>query len=320
MAVGRDGRLLRMPRTPGLVLIAILLGAVLGLSLPGTAAWQRVVQDAAHGPVFAAIAVILALMMTAPADASRRTARNLVPAFAGAVLLGVATELAQRCLPGRFASVLDVFHDAVGAVFGLAALVLLERRGRAPWFVVAALLASTVLAWEPLRCAAAYAARRAAFPVLAQAGYAGDRYFLQAHQGELAREPLPDRWRRPGEGPALALRIAAGAQPAFDIDEPEPDWRGYRVLALDVTNPGTAPVQGVLRIHDRRHNWEYEDRFNLPVLIPPRTRATLRVAVAAIEAAPRGRRMDLAAVDELLLFTTAPVAGDRLYVSRVWLE
>jgi hypothetical protein len=212
---GDRGRLLRILRAPGIALIALLLAAVLGLSLPGTAAWQRVLQDSAHGPVFAAIAVIMTSMMAVPAGESRRSTRSLVLAFAGAVLLGIATELAQLYLPGRFASALDAVHDAIGAVFGLACLVLFERRGQAPWVLVAALLALTALTWEPIRCATAYAARYAAFPVLAGAGYAGDLYFLQAHHGELAREPLPDRWRQPGEGPALALRVVPGARPAF---------------------------------------------------------------------------------------------------------
>jgi hypothetical protein len=313
-------RVLHIPRSVGIVLIGILLAAVLGPSLPGVTAWQRVLQNAAHGPVFAAIAVVLALMQTVPVAARSRPSRIYWSAFVGAVVLGVATELAQILMQGRDASMLDVLHDAVGASLGLALLAMIEARRLRPVALAVVLLAFTNLTWEPFECARAYAARNAAFPGLAAADSAADLYFLRAHGAQFVQEPLPDRWRQPGEGRALALRFAPGARPAFDIDEPAPDWRGYRILAIDITNPAGTPLSGVLRVHDARHDWSYDDRFNLPVVIPPMTRATLRVAVAAIEAAPRGRRMDLSAVANVMLFTTSPPSGGVFYVSRVWLE
>jgi len=119
-----------------------------------------------------------------------------------------------------------------------------------------------ILAWQPLQCAIAYAERAEAFPTLA------------------------DGEARPGDAASLHLRFDRASYPAFDLFEPSPDWRGYSVPALDVTNPGAAPLWFTRRIHDMHHDWSNEDRLNLPVDIPAGARTTVRISVAATEAAP----------------------------------
>lgn len=310
----------RLSRPFGLFLIAMLLAAVLVPTLPGRTYWQRVLQDGGHGVVFAGIAVIL-LLMRAAGDRHRR--EDYVFSFVMAVALGIATELAQRYLPNRMVSALDVLHDAAGAALGLAVMALAERRGdpRAAGPVVAVLLgAVTLLAWEPLRCARAYAERAAAFPTLAPAGPLADRAFVAARNATLAWTSLPSTWRRPGESAALHLQFEPGARPALELLEAVPDWRGHGVLAIDLTNPGAAPAQLLLRILDERHDWTHEDRLNLPLDIPARARMTVRVAMPAIEGAPAQRRLDLANVANVMLFATRPLQGHSLYVSRIWLE
>ena len=55
-------------------------------------------------------------------------------------------------------------------------------------------------------------------------------------------------------------------------------------------------------------------------MIPPHTRSTVRVALAAVEAAPVGRRMDLSSIANLTLYANHPAPGSEFYVSRIWLE
>jgi hypothetical protein len=339
----------RISRPAGVTLIALMLAAVFFLSLPGKTVWQRVVQDGGHGPVFAVIAIALALMRIPRPGASTRSAAEYVQAFAAAVAIGVATELVQFFQPGRDVSLIDVMHDAAGAMLGLALLAIFETRTRpspglrptspagaveveepspglrptSPAGAVAvaiALAALTILAWQPLQCAIAYAARADAFPTLADGEARPGDTFIAGHNARVDRGPLPARWARPGDAASLHLRFERASYPAFDLFEPAPDWRGYSVLALDVTNPGAAPLWFTLRIHDAHHDWSNEDRLNLPVDIPAGTRTTVRISVAAIEAAPAHRRMDLARIANLMLFSHAPAAGTEFYVSRVWLE
>ena len=144
-------------RPLGLLMIALLLAAVFALTLPGTAYWQRVLQDAGHGVVFAGVAVVLLAMRSAGERGGHRR-EDFLSSFAVAVVLGIATELLQRLLPNRDVSALDVLHDGAGAALGLAIVALAERRGdlHAPQAgtLLAVLLGGLVLVtWEPLRCA-----------------------------------------------------------------------------------------------------------------------------------------------------------------------
>jgi hypothetical protein len=323
-----------MHRTTGLLAIALLLATVFFLSLPGGTAWQRVTQDAGHGPVFAAIAVIALLLQ-------RPRVRMRLPgmywrAFVVALALGIATELIQRFQPNRTVSLLDVLHDAAGAALGLALYALgssttrlnpgpteaaVASAGPLPrpvlWCIVLGALA--LLAWQPLQCARAYAERKRAFPTLLQAASGSDLYFTQARNASLQRSEVPAAWRTAQDGTAVRLEYG-GRRPALEIGEPAPDWRGHDRLMLDLVNPGDQPLEFVLRILDAHHDWSHEDRFNMPVVIPAASRVTVQVSLAAVASAPARRRMDMAAIKNVMLFAPAPLPGTEFYVPRIWLQ
>lgn len=314
----------RLSIVRGLTLLALLLASLFVFSVPHGTLWQGTLLDAAHGPVFAGIAFVLVAMRPVAAASGRRRLVDYAGVLALCVALGLLTEWAQRFLPGRSVSLHDVLSDTAGALLGLAVFALLERppgtARRWAWTTVFGAL--LVLAWQPLQVARAYAERGAAFPTLAPTGRAADEAFVAARGAMLDLRPLPAEFATAaGEPPALRLTFAPGAKPALELTEPAPDWRGWSTLALDVTNPGDEPTQWILRILDQRHDWTHEDRLNLPVTIPPRTRTTLRVAIAAVERAPAQRLMDLGAIGNVMLFATRPsLAGTEFYVSRVWLE
>jgi len=328
-----------IPRGTGVLVIAAMVAAVMFLSIPGTTMWRKVLQDCGHGPVFLVIGSALALMQEPRNGEDIRPFAVLLRAFAIAVALGVATELLQHFEPGRTVSAMDALHDAAGAALGLALLAIAERRspargipptppaggrgeGRARALALAiAVAALTILAWPPLRAAHAYAVRAAAFPILADGEMpSGDDFFFAGRRARLQRAPLPPRWARAGDLASLHLSFGRGLEPAFDLFEPSPDWRGYSTLAIDLTNPGPAPLKFMLRIHDAQHDWSYQDRFNAPVVLPAAARTTVRVSLAAVESAPAGRRMDLSRIANLMLFANGPAAGTEFYVSRIWLE
>lgn len=322
----------RIQRPVGFLLIAVLLGAVLSLAVPSTTLWQRVLQDATHGPVFAGVAMVLLAMRRVPAGAPSHAWRDHASAWIWAIALGAFTEIVQLVLPDRDASWMDVVRDAAGAAFGLAVVAIAERdrrlatplqAGYQRWAWPVALAMFTLLAWRPLQCAQAYGMRAAAFPTLGPLGSAADREFAEAPNARLTRAMLPGAWRRPGEtSRAFRVDFRRGAdRPAFELSEGSPDWRGYSVLALDLTNPGARPLRFSLRVLDERHDWTFEDRFNLPLIVPARSRITVRVSLAAVAAAPARRPMDLSAIADLLLFHRGrPAEPGSFYVSRVWLE
>jgi hypothetical protein len=131
---------------------------------------------------------------------------------------------------------------------------------------------------------------------------------------------LPPPWARHEGERALRLGFDHGHAPAVQMVEPSPDWRGYSVLAADLTNPGDAEVQLTFRVLDAHHDWSHEDRLNLPLVLAPGTRTTVRVALAEVAAAPATRSMDLARIANVMLFGVASAEPGVIYVSRLWLE
>ncbi len=321
-----------MPLSAGVVLVGLLLLAVFALSFPGITLWQRVVQDAGHGAVFAGIAIVLLLLLRPEAGLAVRSATQYRNVFLAASLLGVVTELLQFSMPGRSVSARDAMHDAAGAALGLACLWFVERwlarrrhpssagEKHAPIVVAIALLAFTLLAWQPLQCARAYAARAAAFPVLVSAGPLADGRFAEPHAASLSYAQLPEPYRRPGDADSVRLGFKPGGTPGLQVVEPYPDWRDYDVLALDVTNPSSLPAVFIVRVLDAVHDWSSEDRFNQRVVIPAATRVTVRISLEAVAASPANRRMDMGSIANLMLYARRPLDSDSFYVTRIWLE
>jgi hypothetical protein len=320
-----------MSTANGVLLAVLLLGAVFTLSMPDEKLWQRVVENSGHGPVFALLAVVLVWLQAPTGDAVIRPYAQYLRVFALAVGLGVVTELVQWALPNRNVSAADVLHDAAGAALGLASFWWIERRlarrrGVAPddalsrVVVAIALGAFVLLAWQPLQCARAYAARAAAWPALLPAGEQAMTAFVQVHDGTMSRAQLPVSYRRADDGDSVRLSFGAGVRPGVQWFEPVPDWSGYSQLVLDVTNPSPVPVHFVLRVFDATHDWTHEDRFNQALVIPAGSRSTVRISLEAVAASPQSRRMDMTAIADVMLFASRPLDAGELYLTRVWLE
>ena len=315
----------------GLVLAVLSLAAVFTLSLPDDTLWQRVIENAGHGPVFGALAIVLLLLRAPPAGLQLRAFSQYRAVFLVVVVLGIVTELLQLALPNRSVSAADALHDAAGAALGLALVWLIERRlarrlegyagdARTPVAVAIALGAFVILAWQPLQAARAYAARTAAWPALLPMSAEAETAFTRVNDATASHAPLPVDFRQPGDADSLRLRFNAGARPGVQLLEPVADWSSHEQLVIDVTNPASQPVQLVLRIFDATHDWTHEDRFNQALVIPARTRTTVRIALEAVATSPRGRRMDMTAIADVMLFASRPLDAGELYLTRVWLE
>lgn len=334
---GATGRRGSIPGRLTPTVIALVLGIVALLSLllviriSSPDEWIRAGLDASHGPIFALIAILLAMLL-----GRRRAGAAGWPdwilcarALAISVLLGIAIEILQG-FQGRPPALFDVMTDTAGAVVGLAVWSLATRRGslgalqgshHPVWTVVTLGLAGMMFVlWRPLHVAMDYADRAADFPVIAEFSDPRSMRFTTTDGVAASITELPAPWfRRPGER-ALELRYDPAHPPAVQITEPSPDWRGFSVIEVDLTNAGPAELTLVLRILDARHDWSNDDRANLPLLIPPRTRTTVRVALEAVASAPARRRMDVAHIANVMIFGRPPTAPGALYVSRIRLE
>jgi hypothetical protein len=306
--------------------IAGLLCLLLFVEVPGKGLWREVLLNAAHGPIFAVVAVLLFTFLSA-----RTRVRNLAffTAFIATVSLGILIEVLQS-LAGRPGSIYDVMTNAAGAAAGLALWSLARRRpsdavprqhGARAWVPIAVALAGILfVAWPPLQAARAYVNRAAVFPTIVEFRRPGDLSFVTTEGSAAEIVDLPAPWAQGNDERALRIPYDEQHNAAMRILEPQADWRGYSVVAADITNPAERDLELTFRIFDATHDGNPADRLNLPLVIAPHTRTTIRVALAAVEAAPEGRSMDLARIADVMLFGREAQPAAEFYLSRIWLE
>jgi hypothetical protein len=281
------------------------------------------VHDFVHAPVFGIVCVaILSMLRQWPRQNESRVGWQYVLAIAATSAFGLATEIAQA-FTGGDASWVDVRSDALGAMAAAGVFAAFDARIPRARGRVACALGAAAFVWHaiPLFVTATDYARRAReFPVLMAADSVERNGFLIGSNAHLEQRPMPGLFAREQHEQALYVRFASGRWPGIHLLEPVPDWSGFDALRIDVVNPGDASLALMLRIHDRRHDQRFEDRFNRGWELPPNSRTILRVPLADIEQAPKGRLLDLRQVAGVVLFTTDRYAGRELYVSRIWLE
>jgi VanZ family protein len=311
-------------RTAFLAPVCILLILVVFAPLPGATIGIRTLHDFAHAPIFGCVALLLLYAMPSlPRLSGLPRGSQYLIALTGATALGMLTELAQIPV-GRDASWLDVRSDLLGAAAFLALFTVVDARVRSRSIrIFATLVGTALLAFHslPLASAAfAYERRAAAFPVLADYTKRMDLYFVSPQQATMRHLPMPAPWAAgPGEE-TMQVAFASGEWQGLDFREPAPDWRGYKTLALDITNPTDEPLVLGLRVHDIRHNNDFRDRFNRTLSVPPRTRTILRLPIAEIESAPRTRLLDLRHIAGVIVFRSGSSTAREMDVSKVWLE
>jgi len=295
-----------------LIALFALAALLLFAPLPTTPTYAgRTIEDAGHTPLFFLLTMGLLLVLR---DNPRISGARL---YALAGLLGASagflSEVIQKPL-ARDASWQDVAADVVGVVCGLAVYAMFERRSALRrWhraFALVVAISCIAIYVEPIvRMARAYLHRNAEFPVLADFHSRIELYWTMSVGVD--REIVDD---------ALEVRFGAKEFPGVAFHEPVPDWRRYKVLAIDVENPGDLPLKLVVRVHDRLHNFMYRDRFNRNFELAPKERRNLRIRIEDIRHGPRDRLMDMAHISDITLFRASAPGSDRLRIYSLRLE
>jgi VanZ family protein len=282
--------------------------------------FAHTLQKLAHPVTFGAIAL---LFLTLLRGKPPRRFGSYVVAFALAVTCGAATEVAQA-FTARDPSILDVLRDALGASTALAGFAMLvpaaDARGRGAWRVIGAIFTCVGFAVmvTPLSiCLAAYAHRDLRFPTLLEACSPLDRYFLSGGNVRVV----------PSVGPMTSpcgsvLRVELGAVPnaGITLDEPYPDWRTAHTLVLDLRNPGELDLSLVVRVHDRAHNYQFQDRFNREFTLRAREQLEIAIPITEIEHAPAGRLMDLSKIAGIIVFRDRGTMAGNFELERILLR
>lgn len=279
-------------------------------------------QKLAHPVTFGAVAL---LFLTLPQRHTPRRFGAYIVAFTLAVLSGACTEVAQGFVH-RDPSVFDVLRDALGASTALAGFATLvpgkDARGKRAWRVMGALLAFVGFAImvAPISISlAAYARRDLSFPTLLEACSPLDLYFLGG--GKPAVSVVPSL--RPTASPCgKALRVSFGTAPygGITLEEPYPDWRTAHTLVLNLRNPGEFDLPIVVRVHDRAHNFQFQDRFNREFPLRAHEQLEISIPITDIEHAPVGRLMDLSRIAGLIVFRARGTMPGSFEVERILLQ
>jgi uncharacterized protein YfiM (DUF2279 family) len=300
----------------GVGLVLLVLVAPIGL---GSTAFSRALENAAHAPLFALIAVAL-LIWLRHLNWPPASVRQYLLALAGAVALGGFGEIAQSFTASRHAEWIDLVNDLLGAAAGLSLYALYDKRlvlnavlRRALLFVV--VVALLAVAAPVARLSFMYWQRWQQLPALATWESQAGHHFVISDSAELKviATPLCANASAALQVSPLGTSRWVGAT----IDEPWPDWSSYSQLAIEVANPNDKPLDVVLRINDGAHTNEFDDRFNRSFAVAPHARATLQVPLSEVQAAPKTRQLDLKNVTRLVLFQDAERDAQTMYVCGV---
>ena len=276
--------------------ILFLLSLVVFAQFHEPTRFAHTLQKLAHPVTFGAIAV---LFLTLLRQQRPRPLGSYVAAFALTVLCGAGTEVAQAFV-ARDPSLFDVLRDALGASTALTGFATFfpdgAARGRGEWRLASALFAFAGLATmlAPMAISlAAYAHRDLGFPTLLEACSPLDRYFLSHGGADVKIVPATGATTSPC-GRVLSVQFGsapsyAGSQHRRTLSRLAHD---AHPCALDLRNPGEIDLPLVVRVHDRAHNYQFQDRFNLVFTLPARGRREIAIPIAEIEHAPAGRRIN----------------------------
>jgi VanZ family protein len=283
-----------------LAAVAVLLLAPIGL---GPREYAGTIQDLLHAPLFAVIAIALRGVL------AQRLPRGpaYLFSFAGAVAVGIASEVAQSFTASRHPELVDVAIDAAGAAGGLCwhaardKTLRLSRRRKRGLRAVVALVA--VLLFIPLaRTGMHYLQLRWQLPELATWRSTLGYHFAQGINAEIVTMVVPLQWSKTGEAALHVTPTGVGRYGGVGLDETWPDWSDYSGLEIELINPNSRDLELTLRVEDELHDNDYSDRYNRSFVVPAGQRMTMSVAIDDIRHAPAARQMEMDRIRRVVLF------------------
>jgi hypothetical protein len=161
-----------------------------------------------------------------------------------------------------------------------------------------------------------YVQRDRAFPLMADFGEEWSSSFVRFNNATL----LGPSVRVSDENNSLfRLRFEPGKYPGVSIIEPEKNWLVYNRLRFKVFSDNAEDVILVLRVHDKSHNQNYNDRFNQTYIIRPGLN-DMEVSLSRLQKAPVDRELDMANIAGIKLFLIDVKTILFLEVGNVFLE
>ena len=272
-------------------------------------------HDSAHTfAAFLSTSLIISLLR----PDSQTTGLRLAQIGGALFTAGIALELIQPAF-GRSASFADIYYNFIGIVCALA-MTASRHLNTAPKLCirlvsVALLLSSLTI---PAIGAATLSKRDQAIPSLLNFEDSWQRRLYRAGgSANLSLISKPKGWENGST--ALKVDFPRTKYPGFSIPHIFPDWRDFKKLKLNVFSKSEELIHITLRVHDKQHDESYKDRFNQNLEIKPGLNS-IEISLKEIQGRPEGRKMEMATIAGLTIFSVEPKEAFSLYFDDLRLE
>jgi len=258
--------------------------------------WWREVINSGHTVLFFFLFFIIYPQVKVRARSSNVLTVYLYVLIIG-LLLGVVIEVLQS-LSQRESSLNDLYSNFFGIMAGLCVHAAFTAKNIYYKKTIAALLiiasvSFLLLGITPLlRLSWHYIERAEAFPVIMDFDSSWSGSFVQYNEGRY---------------------------PGVSIIEPEPDWSDYRKLRVSIHSVSERDISLVLRVHDKTHNQEHEDRFNMKLQIKPGFNE-FQIPLIKIRQGPAGRELDMKNIAGIIVFSGRSKDWAQVQVGNLSLE
>ena len=277
--------------------------------------WWREVFNSGHVILFLFISVVLYFWLSGTFRFSNSAIIYLIVLLMG-MLLGVAVEMLQGLLQ-RETSVDDLYRNFFGIISGLGFVSLRDQRKlRNKILVVIFSLGFLLLgSFSLFQISWHYIQRTNAFPVILDfdAEWSGSFVRFNKTEVEVSSGKAGDK------SSLFRILFDAGSFPGVSIIEPAPDWSVYRNLRFKVASGYDENIDLFLRIHDKNHDYKYQDRFNQKLILYPGLNEIV-ISLVQIEKGPLNRDLDLTNVAELIIFMSKVEKSQLLEISNIYLD
>jgi hypothetical protein len=237
--------------------------------------------------------------------------------FISLISLGILAELVQL-LFSRDASLLDLLRDAGGIISALLFIASWKTKSRL--LIPAASIITIVFMTPFLIAGGAILSRNASETRLFTFERWWEKKFTEAGEGTiLSFVKPPDLWKSNTSPLAAELSMRSGTYPGISFTEILPDWSGSKVLRLSIFSFMEKTIPISIRIHDRHHNNDYNDRFNTTFQIG-RGINEISIPISSIRKGPRKRQLDMKQIEAIVIFTEEQFTPSTIYLDNIILE
>lgn len=268
-----------------------------------------------HLPLFGVIALGFAMIFTRnkPLDQGR----PYVSAWLFTSVLGILTEVIQIIIPGRYFEVSDILHDVVGA--GCFLILAYSFPGRTIKFrriTHAAALTIVMAATIPIFLAADdEISMHKEFPLIGSFESQLEMKRWHVQDGEMMRSSL----HATHGDYSLKAQLLPGEYPGVSLGHMVRHWKAYDRLVFDVFLDGDDPLKITVRIQDKEHNDEYDDRYNKNFELSPGSNV-IAIDLKEVMSAPKDRTMDMNNIENICIFSHNLAQQRILYFDNFRLE